>query len=389
MIPAKHRNLVFLLLICNACPTWAAAAKGSSNTTQAALTKLSNEKKQMNADLTTARSKQSALQKQLRDVELRISKTSIELRRTRQQIQAMAERLTMLEQRVDTQDSALEQHKARIAEHLVRRYTLTKMQRVALVANADDSATVARQSHYLDTITHALTDQADILAQQTTALQQSRDDIQTQQRALEILRTEQSQQLAALQQDATEQQRITATLSALIDSKSAQLSTLNENENRLRAALKRITAAQHQKPTKTTSTPSATVGLQGKLELPVRGPILRPFGGNQGAASRSLQGMVIAATSGEEVHAVAEGRVVFAEWMRGYGLLVIVDHGKQLLSLYGQNESLLKSVGDRVAKGEAIANAGQSGGQDRPGVYFELRYRGQPVDPSLWWRQKG
>lgn len=357
------------------------AAKTKPQDTRAALSKLSGEKKQTSADLAAARTQQSTLQKQLRDVELRTNNTAAALRRTRDNITKMAGDLAALERRFDAQDNALARHKAQIADKLVRRYALERMQRVTVAANADDAATLSRQLHHLDKVTIALTLQADSLAQKTTELQQTREEIRAQQRTLEALRTEQTQQLDELKSHAEEQQRIASSLALLIESKSTHLSTLNEDEKRLKATLQRIARAERAKTAKSPSTGNGLAAIQGQINLPVQGPILRPFGG--GATGRSQQGMLIGASSGEEVRAVADGRVVFADWMRGYGMLMIIDHGDQLLSLYGQNESLLKSVGDRVTKGEAIASAGQSGGQTRPGVYFELRHQGKPIDPYL------
>ena len=121
-----------------------------------------------------------------------------------------------------------------------------------------------------------------------------------------------------------------------------------------------------------------TVGLP----EPVRGRLLAGFGVRSG--ERVSSGVVIAAAEGAEVHAVSHGRVVFADWMRGFGLLLIVDHGDGYLSLYGYNETLLKDVGDWVNANEVVATSGSTGGQKTPGAYFELRAQGKPVDPRAW-----
>ena len=126
--------------------------------------------------------------------------------------------------------------------------------------------------------------------------------------------------------------------------------------------------------------------MRGRLAWPLAGKIVTAFGAADESGRRS-SGLLVAAKTGTAVHAVSHGRVVFADWLRGYGLMIIVDHGDGYLSLYGCNETLLKDVGDWVNAGETIATSGASGGQKTPGLYFELRTKGQPVDPRAWLRE--
>ncbi|PVZ43090.1 murein hydrolase activator EnvC [Pseudomonas sp. CC120222-01a] len=126
---------------------------------------------------------------------------------------------------------------------------------------------------------------------------------------------------------------------------------------------------------------------RGKLPWPVNGRLLARFGDARGSDARAKwDGVMISASPGTQVHAVHGGRVVFADWLRGAGLLVILDHGNGYLSLYGHNQSLLKSAGDIVKAGEAISTVGDSGGQDSAGLYFAIRQQGRPTDPSQWCR---
>ena len=126
--------------------------------------------------------------------------------------------------------------------------------------------------------------------------------------------------------------------------------------------------------------------LRGKLLMPTRGTVAARFGQKRAGAAASLpwRGLLIRAKPGQSVVATAPGTVVFSDWMRGFGNLLILDHGSNYLSVYANNESLYKSVGDQVRQGETIASVGSSGGEDEPGLYFELRYKGKPFDPSRW-----
>ena len=129
-------------------------------------------------------------------------------------------------------------------------------------------------------------------------------------------------------------------------------------------------------------------GLKGRLRLPVRGELVGRFGAQRSGGASSGKGVFIRAPEGEAVRAVAPGRVVYADWMRGFGNLLIVDHGDAFLSIYGNNESLLKQTGDAVTLGEALATVGQSGGNEQTGLYFELRHLGKPFDPLGWVKLK-
>jgi len=133
---------------------------------------------------------------------------------------------------------------------------------------------------------------------------------------------------------------------------------------------------------------AAFSSLRGHLRLPARGELIGRFGTQEAGTSAFSKGIFIRTTENEQVRAIAQGRVVYADWMRGFGNLLIVDHGEGFLSIYGNNESLLKQTGDPVAQGDALAIAGQSGGNEETGLYFELRHLGKPFDPISWVRVK-
>jgi len=128
--------------------------------------------------------------------------------------------------------------------------------------------------------------------------------------------------------------------------------------------------------------------LKGRLRLPVRGDLAGRYGQARAEGAAPAKGLFIRAPEGETVRAVAAGRVVYADWMRGFGNLLIVDHGENFLTVYGNNESLLKQTGDPVKLGEALATVGASGGNEETGLYFELRREGRPFDPLGWVKLK-
>lgn len=153
-----------------------------------------------------------------------------------------------------------------------------------------------------------------------------------------------------------------------------------------RAARAPSTPADGTPRRKPTTVASAPVPQVGGLGWPVSGALLAGFGGTM-PDGRNSDGLLISAGAGTPVKAVADGQVVYAEWMTGYGLLLIVDHGNGYMSLYAHNDALLKDVGDAVKRGDAVSTVGSSGGHGRPALYFELRRNGSPVNPGTWLRR--
>ena len=189
-------------------------------------------------------------------------------------------------------------------------------------------------------------------------------------------------------------------LNALIRQQEAERARQIVKRKAEQERLAREEAARAAKPAKTPTQPtlapkistaepdesqsgSAFSSLKGKLRLPLRGEIVGRFGTARVEGS-TWKGVFIRAAAGQPVKAVASGRVVFADWMRGFGNLLIVDHGDAYLSIYGNNDSLLKQVGQSVKGGETVATVGNSGGNPESGLYFELRHQGQPIDPMKW-----
>ncbi len=258
------------------------------------------------------------------------------------------------------------------------------------------------------------------MAELTAELQQIEQierEIAQRRAQLDATRTRQKQQVASLQQDRKEQASLVAELDQQYQDKAAREKALGRDAKslerllaNLRAAAARAEAARRAEekrqraaaerearaaaaagkpvrkppPPKVASAPALKVG---GLGWPASGNLLAGFGGRM-PDGRSSSGVLIGAPVGTPVAAVADGTVVFAEWMTGYGLILIVDHGNGYMSLYAHNDTLLRNVGDTVKRGDAVARIGSSGGQGTPALYFELRRNGAPVDPSAWLQRR-
>ncbi|HEX7218598.1 MAG TPA: peptidoglycan DD-metalloendopeptidase family protein [Burkholderiales bacterium] len=251
--------------------------------------------------------------------------------------------------------------------------------RVALSGN--DPADIGRRLYYLGRISAAA---AGLLGEQRAAIAElerlAEDAKGRAERLREIERASRADRDRLLA-ERRERHRVHQALAADIRKNRKEMRVLKADETRLA----RIVAALGVAPI---SLRDSFAALRGKLPPPVRGELTLRFGAPRGAAGMEAKGVFIRAPEGRPVRAIARGQVVYADWMRGFGNLLIVDHGESYLSIYANNESLLKELGDAVAGGETIATTGSSGGNEETGLYFEMRHLGRAFDPLRWVKLK-
>ena len=202
---------------------------------------------------------------------------------------------------------------------------------------------------------------------------------------LEQARAEQARKKAALEAGRKERRQVVVRLEARLEDKGEQLESMLADKAELEKLIKALRRALDDIPPEVGQT-EPFAKRRGRLPWPVEGPIAKRYGAPRSVGGLRWQGVVIRAGAGEAVHTVSHGRVAFADWLRGYGMLLIVDHGDGFMSLYGHNQSLLKEAGDWVQAGEVVAMVGSSGGRQRDGLYFEIRKDGRPRDPARWCR---
>jgi septal ring factor EnvC (AmiA/AmiB activator) len=208
----------------------------------------------------------------------------------------------------------------------------------------------------------------------------------------------QAEQKKQLEQEKAEQTKLLARISMQADQQRREIGKLKRDEERLARLVEKIAkelaSKNRAKSLSNNRLPDASTdgnpfsALKGRLSLPVRGELANRFGSPRADGGIIWKGLFIRSISGEEVKAIASGRVVFADWLRGFGNLMIVDHGSSYMSLYGNNETNHKRAGDAVRGGDTIATVGNSGGNPESGLYFELRHQGKPFDPLNWVRIK-
>ncbi len=290
--------------------------------------------------------------------------------------------------------------KKHIAQQVRAAYRLGGQSNVKLLLNQDDPEKVSRMLKYYDYFLDARTTR---LSDYTNNIEKLNNIEPTIALKTEQLRQNQSSLQSRYQElQKTQQQRkeTLAKINATVDNKDKELQKLAQDKALVERVLTKIANTLYNSPPNSISTPSSgeTVSstrtfssnnsefkkLRGKLPWPTDGKLAHKYGSDRIAGKLKWDGVIIQASSGTPVKAIHHGRVVFADYLRGQGLLIIVDHGDGFMSLYGHNQTLAKKVGSFVEAGEVIAQVGISGGQERAGLYFEIRENGQPSNPSQW-----
>ena len=290
---------------------------------------------------------------------------------------------------------------ARLSKLIHDEYVNHERGYVQMLFSGENPARAAREIHYAGYVSRAqaklIDDLRGNLRELTRLANAARD------RSIELAEIESRQRAERehLARESAARKKVLLQLSTQIRSQRREVSTLERNEKRLGALIEKLARLAiprdpQEKPKRRGERnevlPESGVSgvfstLRGKLRLPSRGELVNRFGTQREDGGTTWKGLFIKAGQGEEVRAVAPGRVVFADWMRGFGNLLIVDHGSEYLSIYGNNETVLKQVGDTVGSGDPVARVGNSGGNPETGLYFELRHQGKPFDPLLWVRR--
>jgi septal ring factor EnvC (AmiA/AmiB activator) len=234
---------------------------------------------------------------------------------------------------------------------------------------------------YYDYLNRAQVEKISGLREALTTLEGMQQSIDRELLRIQGVQNEQRAVLDAMNQQREERNVLLAELSGQINSEESRLQELERNRQDLEALLERLSNVLSDIPADLGSHVGMT-RQKGRLQMPVKGPVRHAFGQRRVGGLR-WQGWLIGTETGTEVKAVAYGRVAFADWLRGYGLLMIIEHGQGYLSLYGHNESLLREAGAWVEPGEAISVVGSNPGSGQ-GLYFELRKNGKAIDPASW-----
>ncbi len=329
------------------------------------------------------------LDRQLRDAETAASRSRQELNATRRQLAEAERRLATLNQQLDRTRTDLEQQRAALAGQLRLAHITGGSERVRAVFNQRDPAEIGRHLAWLAYLARSRGELLGSIQASLEALERDQQAVTEQHTTLAALEARRRMQLAALDGSRQKRATVVASLDAEVKGQTRQLNRARSQAAGLERVLRELERAaakarrEASVPDRTPAVPAPAKPL-GKGRWPVSGEVLADFGQPRAGGKMRWDGVLIAAPAGTEVRATQPGQVVYADWLPGLGLLLVLDHGGGYLSLYGHNQDLTRQVGDRLAAGDVFAHVGDTGGQARPALYFELRRNGRPVNPRRW-----
>ncbi len=294
---------------------------------------------------------------------------------------AATDRKAGLDAELSATQEKLEQQSAALAVQVRAAYLSGGDERLRLLLNQEDPATLGRLMVYYRYLNDYRAGSIAAVVEQIAALDRLRREIAAEEDRLAGLAREHYDELSTLGAAQESRSALLAELRQEIANQGQEVARLARQEKDLTRLIAELTSILSDYPIASEEPFSA---LQGKLTWPVAGALLHDFGQPRAGGELKWNGVVLGAPRGREVRAVYHGRIVFADWLAGMGLIVIVDHGEGFMTLYGYNETILKNAGDWVAPGDVIATVGDSGGQSQAGLYFELRRGTEPVNPRQW-----
>nr|WP_267100719.1 peptidoglycan DD-metalloendopeptidase family protein [Xanthomonas sacchari] len=381
------------------------------------LEKVRSELKSVAEERRQLEGKRGDAARQLREADEKVAVTGRSLAQTQQALQRHQQTLAELERKRDGLRSGLTRQRAELAQLLRAAYAIGGNAPLKLLLAQDRVADANRLLAYHRYLQRERAQRIATLTHELQALEQVQREVVEQKQQLSEAQRRQQEQAQALQRDRKQRASVVSELDQRYQDRSEREKALGQDAKALetllanlraaaaraeaerRAAARREAAEQAAQakaaakagrgggkipPKVVASAPPLKVG---GLGWPLSGDLIARYGGRL-PDGRTSSGVLIAAPAGSTVTAVADGTVVFSDWMTGYGMILIVDHGNGYMSLYAHNDTLLRDAGAKVKRGDAVAKVGNSGGQGRPALYFELRRNGQPVDPSSWLQRR-
>ena len=317
-------------------------------------------------------------EQQLQSADRELAKASDKVHSTEQERQQLSARQQQLNKEQAVLEDSLKQQQALLASQLKSAYSLGQHDYSRMLLNQQDAGRLERVLSYYQYFNRARVEQLTTLNSTIASLQQVLTELADKQQQLaDTLRILQQQQQQLALAKSSQQQAVTK-LQRTLQQQGRQLDYLRQNETSLQATLDEL-----RRKAKQARELSGLSKQKGRLSWPLNGTLLQKFGESR-QGGMSSRGILIQSSEGAQVHAVADGQVIYADWLKGYGWVIVLDHGDGFMSLYGHNQNLLKQPGARISAGESIALAGMSGGQANAGLYFEIRDKGEAVNPLSW-----
>jgi len=373
------------------------AGQATAATKQEELDNLRERIRSMQADMDKTLAAKSEVADALRDSERAISDSNRRLGELTEQQHVARQELRELEFRSGKLGSELAGQRTLLGRLLYQHYVGGQHDYLYLLLNGRDPNQIARSIRYYE---YLAKDRAELLGRMRTDLAQLSEvteEARQKHEEVQALQQEEQLQKRQLERRRNEREQTMVKVAAQLRLQRTEIERMQQNEAHLSQLIERLrklsskpkstkkpkSSAKQPKPQDEHAPGGDFAKLRGRLSMPVKGKPTNRFGATR-LEGALWKGWFLRAASGSGVKAVADGQVVYADWMRGFGNLLIIDHGEGYMSLYGNNETLLKQVGDTLNKGDTVAAVGNSGGNETSGLYFELRHEGKPLDPGPW-----
>jgi len=377
---AKNRMRLLSLFMCCLLWLWLVDGHAAPDLSKKSreLSVITQQIQQLETKLQANRSERDVLVQELQETETRIGQLKVQLSSTRERLEHQRKILSALHEDVEKQEATLQAQQKLLGKQLRAAYQLGHHEYAKLILNQENPGQLSRLLDYYEYVSVARNDLIHSVRESIAKLALSKKAMAEQAQELERLLAEKKQEVHQLVNHRAYRQSVLTRQEKSITTKQNQLENLSHNKEALEKLIQQI------KLQAMVNTQEHFKNSLHQLPLPTVGKVVNHFGQPISGSELLHNGILIQAPLGQKVEAVQSGKVVFAEWMRGFGLLMIIDHGHGYLSLYAHNESLYKKPGDMVMKGEKIASVGQSGGFKQSGLYFEIRRNGKPLNPMTW-----
>ncbi|MGP9798855.1 murein hydrolase activator EnvC family protein [Halomonas sp. 86] len=357
----------------------AGLAQSDEQATRQQLDALGQEIESLTQRLSTTGEARDSAERELREVETELADTHQRLDALQAERRQLDDEMTQLRQHRDRLEDEQASQYAALSQQLAALYRLGPTPQLKLLLNQGDPAELDRMQAYLNRFTQARNERLAEIARLNTALADTEQALNERQTRLASVAAELDAQRVRLAERTTDRRNVVATLDDRYGSEADRLADLNDNREQAERKLREI---QEELARLDAPTPSTQITrTQGDLPWPVQGAITTTFNRRDGV---HYNGIVIQASAGTQVNAVHTGRVVFADWMRGFGNLLIIDHGDQIMTLYAHLQQFSVRPGQQVSRGDEIGRVGDSGGQSSNALYFEVRQSGKPINPQRW-----
>lgn len=374
----KMQQSLALLL----CLGTATVAAQDQKEVQQELSQLKGQIQQTEKELKQQQKAFTKAQDLLKTADQSLARLARQIRQSNEELAEVRKQLQALELEQQQLQQSFELQKSLLAQQLKGAFVTGEHDYTKMLLNQQDSSKLERVLTYYQYLNQARMQQLKQIEQTAEELKQVELDLQTKAEQQQQLQAQLEQQRQELTDAKSSQLASVKKMKSFLTDQEQQLNYLKQNEQSLQTTLGKLKAAAIAAK-KRINLPKT----KGKLPWPVQGDILQGYGEKR-LAGVSSRGILIAAAEGSKVKAVADGQVIYADWLKGYGWVIVLDHGNGVMSLYGHNQTLLKKPGESVNASEAVALVGASGGQAQAGLYFEIRQKGTAINPITWLQKR-